>query len=261
MTLVLTREGRTVDRFEFDGKGDVLIGRGEDCDVRIDNLSVSRKHCQILPKTGFHVICDLGSSNGTFVNGKKVTETRLNPGDVITTGEFTLSYTATFSKVDQPVIPLQSQGLGGMTIQITPGQGSAHAAPAARPGTRVTSKIRGHLTLESDQQNVLLQKTTFLIGGADTNDLQVPGRFVPRVCAIILRERFCFRILDVSPKGNAVTVQGKPTRNGELENADQVAVSGLKFRFYKGLPTIEEGPAFTRMHAQTRKITRLQKPR
>ena len=47
----------------------------------------------------------------------------------------------------------------------------------------------------------------------------------------------------------------------ELDNGALIEVSGLRFRFYRGLPQVDEGTAAIRMNAQTRKIPRVNKPR
>src|SRR5687767_14373455 len=91
LTLVLS--GRTVERFEFDDSFTRLkVGRAEDCEVRIDNLGVSRHHCEIARQNGFVVLRDLQSNNGTFVNGNKVEAHNLNTGDVITIGKYSLEF-------------------------------------------------------------------------------------------------------------------------------------------------------------------------
>jgi pSer/pThr/pTyr-binding forkhead associated (FHA) protein len=66
----------------------VIVGRREDCDLRIPLGDVSRKHCRIVVEDGLR-IQDLGSSNGTYVNNQRVQETDLNPGDVIRIGPVT----------------------------------------------------------------------------------------------------------------------------------------------------------------------------
>jgi pSer/pThr/pTyr-binding forkhead associated (FHA) protein len=63
-----------------------VIGRREDCDLRIPVGDVSRKHCRMVKEADTLRIEDLGSSNGTFVNGERVQEAVLNPGDVIQVG-------------------------------------------------------------------------------------------------------------------------------------------------------------------------------
>jgi predicted component of type VI protein secretion system len=61
-----------------------VIGRREDCDLRIPLGEVSRKHCRVI-KDG-EKLEDLGSSNGTFLNGRRVQEALLAPGDSIQVG-------------------------------------------------------------------------------------------------------------------------------------------------------------------------------
>jgi pSer/pThr/pTyr-binding forkhead associated (FHA) protein len=63
-----------------------VLGRGNDCDLRIPTRDVSRRHCEIeIGPTGA-VARDLGSSNGTYVNGKRIAEAALNPGDRLAIG-------------------------------------------------------------------------------------------------------------------------------------------------------------------------------
>jgi len=63
-----------------------IIGRREDCDLRIPVGDVSRKHCRLVRTDDGVRIEDLGSSNGTIVNGQRIQESELNPGDVVGIG-------------------------------------------------------------------------------------------------------------------------------------------------------------------------------
>src|SRR5262249_34946758 len=64
----------------------VILGRGDDCDVRISDQSVSRRHARIeLGPNGYFVI-DLQSTNGTFVNNAPVTMSKLADGDYLRAG-------------------------------------------------------------------------------------------------------------------------------------------------------------------------------
>lgn len=63
-----------------------LIGRLDDCHIRIPVGGVSRKHCEIVVKDGSVVVRDLGSSNGTYVNQERVSDQPLAPGDLISVG-------------------------------------------------------------------------------------------------------------------------------------------------------------------------------
>jgi predicted component of type VI protein secretion system len=63
-----------------------VIGRREDCDLRIPIGDISRKHCRLVKDDGGVRVEDLGSSNGTYRNGERVQETMLEPGDHLRVG-------------------------------------------------------------------------------------------------------------------------------------------------------------------------------
>ncbi len=63
-----------------------IIGRREDCDLRIPVSDVSRKHCRLVRTDDGIRIEDLGSSNGTYVNAQRIQESELNAGDVLGIG-------------------------------------------------------------------------------------------------------------------------------------------------------------------------------
>ncbi len=73
------------------GDGVTSLGRHDDCIIRIKSSQVSRRHCEILEADGRLTVRDLGSSNGTFVNGKRVLGQQvLKVGDELTIGTVTL---------------------------------------------------------------------------------------------------------------------------------------------------------------------------
>lgn len=74
------------------GATTISMGRAPDNDVVLDDRRVSRRHAEVRLRLGRHTLYDLGSTNGTFVNGKRVTEVALSEGDRITLGAATLVY-------------------------------------------------------------------------------------------------------------------------------------------------------------------------
>ena len=64
-----------------------IIGRESNADILINDLSVSRKHAQILYTGGGFILKDLDSNNGTFINNQRIEETYLADGDMVTIGE------------------------------------------------------------------------------------------------------------------------------------------------------------------------------
>jgi hypothetical protein len=69
------------------GDRPVTVGRQGDCTIPLNDQNVSRQHARITPGRGAYVIADLGSTNGTMVNGTRINaETRLNDGDILSFG-------------------------------------------------------------------------------------------------------------------------------------------------------------------------------
>lgn len=60
-----------------------LFGRDEGCDVRLDHKSISKLHCVVVKTDGLLLLRDLGSTNGTRVNGQRVRRAALLPNDTL----------------------------------------------------------------------------------------------------------------------------------------------------------------------------------
>ena len=91
-----------------------VVGRAEEADVRVDHKSVSKLHCALLLADGLVVVRDLGSTNGTRVNGQRVRRGTLLPNDHLSVAKFQYQ----FRLADDPSPP-------------PPAVESADAAPAA----------------------------------------------------------------------------------------------------------------------------------
>lgn len=78
--------------------GEVVLGRDPACTVPLPSDDVSRRHARISLDGGAHVVTDLGSTNGTWVNGAEIERHRLAPGDRIRVGAYVAAYVA----VDDP---------------------------------------------------------------------------------------------------------------------------------------------------------------
>jgi FhaA, N-terminal domain/FHA domain len=64
----------------------VVLGRSRECDVRIDDPNVSRRHAELRQEGATYWLVDLDSTNGTELNGQRVTRAKLSDGDTITVG-------------------------------------------------------------------------------------------------------------------------------------------------------------------------------
>jgi len=83
--LLVRTDGAPRVRFDLGGAL-ISIGRASDNDVIVDDPEVSRHHCQLKLQHGAYSLADLGSRNGSWINGQAVSEVALGPGDLIRIG-------------------------------------------------------------------------------------------------------------------------------------------------------------------------------
>jgi hypothetical protein len=89
--LLVRTEGAPQVRFDL-GDALISIGRASDNDVIVDDPEVSRHHCQLKLQHGAYSFADLGSRNGSWINGQLVTEVALGPGDSIRIGSTEIEF-------------------------------------------------------------------------------------------------------------------------------------------------------------------------
>ena len=127
-----------------------VLGRGEECDIVVPERQVSRAHLRIKRDAGNYVLEDLGSKNGTFVNGRQVqagTPVRLQDGDEI---QVALSVRLVFVGAEA-TLPLAGHEMQPAACGwIAPGQGAAarldrrpRAGAAAQPGAIPPARAAG----------------------------------------------------------------------------------------------------------------------
>ena len=83
--------GRAGETFPLDSEA-TTIGRSPECDVFLDDVTVSRKHAVLLQRNGVFTIEDQGSLNGTFVNRKRVESAEISDGDELQIGKYRLTF-------------------------------------------------------------------------------------------------------------------------------------------------------------------------
>ena len=89
--ILLASEGKTVMEREL-RPGRLVIGRTPDNDLQIDSKFISRHHCQIVTQADSCLIEDLNSTNGIYVQSKRVRRYNLNDGDVVQVGQHEIMY-------------------------------------------------------------------------------------------------------------------------------------------------------------------------
>ena len=89
--MIVATEGRTIQELALK-VGRIIIGRTSDNDLQVDSRFVSRHHCQIITNAEGSMIEDLNSTNGVFVQGKRVRRYNLNDGDIVVLGKHEIMY-------------------------------------------------------------------------------------------------------------------------------------------------------------------------
>ncbi len=89
LQILLKFNNKVLKTIESD-KNEIMIGRGIENDIIIENLAVSKLHARIVKQDGRHSIEDLNSTNGTYLNEEKIIKEDLKNNDNITIGKHTL---------------------------------------------------------------------------------------------------------------------------------------------------------------------------
>ena len=218
---------------------EVTIGRAPQSSIVIDNPAVSYNHARFFWQDGVYYVQDLGSLNGTFLNGNRITQAPLSFGDTIAVGKHTIRF-----------------------LQDRPGEGAAEV-PAALPrpgaakldGTMILdTKLRrevqqkmaaagaaaqapekkkvGKLTVlqgKTTAKEYVLASGTSIVGKSEGAAVRLKGWFAPKVAAIINKQAESYF---VSPMARKAFVNGQPvTSRQELKDGDVLTLGKVHMQF------------------------------
>ena len=184
-----------------------VIGREPGCAVVLDNLSVSRRHSEIMTENGLAWVRDLGSSCGTAVNGEFITELRaLGPGDQLILGGTTLRFDVRFEAVEAPA-PV------------------ADNAKLLRRGGRTEVLFRGQ-----PSQSISLDAARITFGRATDRDVVLNGPLISARHAILERTPEGDHLSDTQ-SAHGTYLNGKPIIRAKLVSGDRVQIGPFLFRY------------------------------
>jgi pSer/pThr/pTyr-binding forkhead associated (FHA) protein len=135
------------DKQTFDvPQGKLVVGREVDCHLRSESAFISRHHCVLLNDDYTLRVRDLGSKNGTFVNGQRIgcAETVLHSGDLIAVGaiEFQIIVEGAVADVDVQA-STGKESLAGSTLRVE--ETFSARAPRLAGSARTNKDLIGHL--------------------------------------------------------------------------------------------------------------------
>ena len=108
--LVIKEGNRWTQEQVFD-KNPITFGSAEDNDLRLQDETVSRYHCQIMEEDKSYLLIDKGSTNGTFIDGVRIREAFLKPGCIIGVGKTEMKFLALDEKLE--ILPSMAESFGG----------------------------------------------------------------------------------------------------------------------------------------------------
>ncbi|MGE0484776.1 MAG: FHA domain-containing protein [Gammaproteobacteria bacterium] len=239
--LVLSMNGAVLGEFPLD-KERISIGRKPDNDIQIDNLAVSGKHALIITILDDSFLEDLGSTNGTYVNGKLVKKHALRNGDVIGLGKHELKYVNEHATADDEEFE--------KTMIIRPGSASAavaaakaaeQAAPAAAPAAAAPSAGPAAAAAKPAAGGMPLGKLQVLNGPIAGKELELTkalitlGKPGTQVAVISRRPQgyFLTHIEGDGKNDNYPVVNSKPIgpQAYAIQNGDIIELAGIKMEF------------------------------
>lgn len=227
--LTLTFERKPVNTFRLD-KETILIGRDPTCDVRIDNVGISRHHARIEKHGDVYTLIDLGSGNGTFVQGKRVTNHNLNDGDEISIWNYSIFFKLPLAEAKKAEVVAEKID-PERTIAIDGRQLDLKQKERASPFT-------AYLTYQDDtkyEQTYSVMKTTTFFGKSPKCEFKIGGWFVLPRHAMIVRDEMGFRFVNFG-KGALGTINGQAVDDYRLKNGDNISIGSKTYKFFLGIP-------------------------
>jgi hypothetical protein len=219
--LIVRLKGRPLKTYPYAGAS-MSIGRLPENDIVIDNLSVSRKHATISSTKDGYTLRDLGSKNGTALNGKPVSEARLSNDDVIMIGKYEILFQIPTLEggnpedLDQTVIIPHFRQEQGTAVPRAPRAGREKAVP--------------RLFWKSVMEEYPLDKERTVIGRGKDSDIKLGGLFAPRVTVEVIRTGSEY-ILQKTGGRQRITINGEEMDEKMLEGEDLIAIGSEEFVF------------------------------
>lgn len=235
--LTLSFNDNVVGEFELDQES-IVIGRRPESDIQIDNLAVSGRHARIMTIAGESFLEDLGSTNGTFVNGKQIKKHPLSDGDLVTIGKHSLRY------ADAGAAPAKASGGPSFAETIVISASETSALREAADQAREEQTERPDAPAAGVAANIGRARLKLVTASGDGKEMQLAkalttlGRPGVQVAAISRRQNGDFIVHVDGGENNAA----RPVVNGTqigvksqlLADQDVIEVAGVRMQYLIG---------------------------
>lgn len=179
-TLTLKFKDNVIKKYNFNTKNSLSVGRRENNDVVIANLTVSGNHAKIDYTNEGFLLTDLKSKNGSYVNDEPVTTAYLQDGDVISIGKHTLIFTLDSGEI----LPDSLENGMDETMALNT---KAHSDLIKRASEQFSEGERTGVLgfIEGGEGKIKLTKKMTKIGKDPSNDVVIQGFMVGKTAAVL----------------------------------------------------------------------------
>lgn len=210
----------------------LTVGRKPDNDIVIDNLAVSSHHAKLVLEGESYFIEDLNSTNGTFVNDRKILKLGLKNKDEVVIGKHSLVFIHEGQEAPPPAptAPAASD-LGERTVMVEKKPASAPETPSPLPAKQEVGGLTVMEGVVGNQTDYTLAQLMTYVGKGEQATVKIKGLFAPDIACFFNRRPTGYLIVAV--KKGYVKVNGEPLKEQrEIKNGDTIEAGGSKFIFY-----------------------------
>ncbi len=230
--LILMFNNQVIKEYPF-MKDSITVGRKDDNGIVIDNLAVSGYHARIDKVGDAHLLTDLQSTNGTFVNDKRIVSHKLTHGDNVVIGKHVILFvsaekgTAEAEEANKLDMDKTMMLDTAKQRELLAKQQGISQAPVAPERVGVISFIDGSGMGEFD-----LTKKLTKIGKADTSEVKLSGMLMGATAVTISRRPSGYNI-SFAGGMTKLRVNGRVVKNSvPLKDFDTIELGSHKFQFY-----------------------------
>lgn len=212
----------------------VTIGRNPSNDICIDNLAVSGFHAKIIKEGDQFIIEDLKSTNGTFVNKRKITKVPLHDNDAIVVGKHTLLFLMPETADDDKTMEMKRPRLDKTMVLDTKAHKEMLRAVRDERPYEEKGMIGGFTVIDgpTDKTEYELTDRLTTIGKIQTAGIRLKGVFAPKIAAYVNRTSEGY-FMSPSSSGKKPILNGKTlTGKSEIKDGDILEVGKVRLQFF-----------------------------
>ena len=212
------------------GSGHITAGRDSGNDIEIQNPAVSGIHARIWQEDGRVFIEDAGSTNGTYVNGEKLSAIKeITSSDEVTIGKHTLCVNMEGEEAADDEAPLKPVIASlDKTMVLDSNIKREFASKTEKETTGEFTVIEG----PADASSYQLTDRVNTIGKSSDSLIRIKGFFAPKIAALVNKTDKGFTISPAETKIKVKVNGSEISGHHLLENKDVVEVAGLTLQFY-----------------------------